>query len=50
MSLQPVKNVPTPVGSTPRSQAACIVSSKPVLAMRAPAPNAAVTQTRFSQS
>jgi len=48
MSLVPEKNVPSPVGFTPSCQAFCIVVSKPVLAMIAPAPKAAVRQTRFS--
>ena len=49
MSLQPEKKVPSAVGATPVCQAPCIVVSKPVLAMRAPAPNAAVRQTSPSQ-
>jgi len=49
MSLQPVKNVPRSVGSTLVCQADCIVVSKPVLAISAPAPKAAVRQTRLSQ-
>jgi len=49
MSLQPRKKVPRSVGSTLRCHAVCIVSSKPVLAISAPAPKAAVRQTRLSQ-
>ena len=46
--LQSEKKVPNCVGSTPRCQEPCIVVSKPVLAISAPAPNAAVRQTRLS--
>lgn len=47
-TLQSEKNVPRLVGATPRCQASCMVTSKPVLAMRAPAPKAPVRQTSGS--
>jgi hypothetical protein len=46
--LQSEKNVPSDVGCTLVCQASCIVVSNPVLAIRAPAPKAAVRQTRLS--
>ena len=49
IGLQSLKKVPRPVGATPVCQAFCIVVSKPVLAISAPAPKAAVTHTRLSQ-
>jgi hypothetical protein len=48
IGLQSAKNVPTLVGVTLCCHAFCIVVSNPVLAMTAPAPKAAVRQTRLS--
>jgi hypothetical protein len=47
--LQFVKKVPRFVGATPVCHAFSIVVSNPVLAIRAAAPTAPVTQTRLSQ-